>query len=636
MDLNKRILTTKLLLLSLISVPTGSIFSQTTKPVKDSASIASATPKDTLIYTLDKYLSKADSLHRAYDFEKAIEYYDLVIDNSTDSLTIVEIEDKILRSENGVNMLKFALSPNVIAKKRTSSEDFFLQISEMGDKSWVPTPNPFVSGKHHYYQAIYAPEHISEIYYSAPDESNCWNIYTSYRISDTLWSEPRLMNEHITSSGDEIFPFVSADGKELYFSSNGLHGMGGYDLYVSYWDPEEGDWGVPVNLGFPYSSPGDDIFFYNTPDGKYSLFATVQNVDDPQIELIATEYISTPIKSSVSPQEARIIAEFNIPQTSTNQQDKPSTPSSEMKEYSSLIEDMRKYRAEIDSNTVKLEKNRELYSSLTNEDDRNLLESTIAKNESEIFEISRRLDQVMERIQRVEMDFLAKGIIPKYEKEEEVKKENIIEPYIFSLQQLGRVNEVEVVKSVPKFDYSFKISDVAVMAENQTLPEGLIYQIQFMATNQPASKKSLRGLSPVFEKKNSSGKYIYTVGLFSSYDEGVSKLNSVRKLGFSSAFMVAFNSGKSLSVPQARALEKKNKTASLYQVKIEGYPQGMPDSMLSLLRELSNKDIGKLEIDKKNVYIVGPFTARNEADNLIKKISENGFEGVSVEQLNIQ
>ena len=69
-------------------------------------------------------------------------------------------------------------------------------------------------------------------------------------------------------------PFVKILG-----NSKGLYGMGGYDLYVSQWNSETGDWDVPVNMGFPYSSPYDDFLFINTEDGKYSIFASNRGCD---------------------------------------------------------------------------------------------------------------------------------------------------------------------------------------------------------------------------------------------------------------------------------------------------------------------------------------------------------------------
>ena len=64
-------------------------------------------------------------------------------------------------------------------------------------------------------------------------------------------------------------------------------------------------------MGFPYSSPGDDLFFYITPDEKYAAFSSTRLLDDPNSRLYSTtkivcyvvEYDRDPIKHPATPQE---------------------------------------------------------------------------------------------------------------------------------------------------------------------------------------------------------------------------------------------------------------------------------------------------------------------------------------------
>lgn len=69
-------------------------------------------------------------------------------------------------------------------------------------------------------------------------------------LSETGWSAPVNLGPVINSTDDEKYPFLSADGKTLYFSSSGHPGFGGQDLFVS---RRLGDgwteWSTPVNLG---------------------------------------------------------------------------------------------------------------------------------------------------------------------------------------------------------------------------------------------------------------------------------------------------------------------------------------------------------------------------------------------------
>ena len=67
--------------------------------------------------------------------------------------------------------------------------------------------------------------------------------------------------------------FVAPDGNTLYFSSNGLPGFGGYDIYKSV-RKSNGMWGEPVNMGYPINGPDDDLFYRLTSDSTLALFSS--------------------------------------------------------------------------------------------------------------------------------------------------------------------------------------------------------------------------------------------------------------------------------------------------------------------------------------------------------------------------
>ena len=70
------------------------------------------------------------------------------------------------------------------------------------------------------------------------------------------YADPVNLGEAINTPGDEMFPYVRDNG-ELYFSSNYLVGMGGFDIFKAVED-EEGNWTVE-NMGSPMNSPADDF-----------------------------------------------------------------------------------------------------------------------------------------------------------------------------------------------------------------------------------------------------------------------------------------------------------------------------------------------------------------------------------------
>ena len=75
--------------------------------------------------------------------------------------------------------------------------------------------------------------------------------------TDTGWSKPMNAGHEINSMGTEVFPYMNTDGS-LYYSSNGLMGMGGLDIYTSRLT-SSGKWEEPRNMGAPINSPKDDF-----------------------------------------------------------------------------------------------------------------------------------------------------------------------------------------------------------------------------------------------------------------------------------------------------------------------------------------------------------------------------------------
>ena len=84
------------------------------------------------------------------------------------------------------------------------------------------------------------------------------DLYSVSRIDELWQSAERLPNE-INSLGDETTPYLTEDGQFLFFSSRGLPGYGGYDIFYSQLVDDK--WSAPVNLGIEINSVNDDTHF---------------------------------------------------------------------------------------------------------------------------------------------------------------------------------------------------------------------------------------------------------------------------------------------------------------------------------------------------------------------------------------
>lgn len=97
------------------------------------------------------------------------------------------------------------------------------------------------------------------------------DIWFAYVTGDTTFSIPYNLSELNTAEND-ITPFYHLPSSELYFSTDGRIGMGGYDVYKSV---KKGDRYLDADhMGAPLNTSYNDIYFTVSPDGKKGLISS--------------------------------------------------------------------------------------------------------------------------------------------------------------------------------------------------------------------------------------------------------------------------------------------------------------------------------------------------------------------------
>lgn len=115
------------------------------------------------------------------------------------------------------------------------------------------------------------------------------DLYVSFLKEDSTWTEPKNLGEIINTAGTESAPFLAADDRTLYFSSNGFSGYGGEDIYVvRRLDDSWTNWTEPENLGPSINSAGEDLFFNIPLSGSQAYYSRGEadgNTDIYQLDL---------------------------------------------------------------------------------------------------------------------------------------------------------------------------------------------------------------------------------------------------------------------------------------------------------------------------------------------------------------
>mgnify|MGYP006133535063 CR=1 FL=1 len=86
------------------------------------------------------------------------------------------------------------------------------------------------------------------------------------------------------------------------------------------------------------------------------------------------------------------------------------------------------------------------------------------------------------------------------------------------------------------------------------LPEGLVFKVQIGAFRNPIPQSHFRGFAPIMAENAGKGITRYTAGLFKTFNMANEAKGSIRSIGYSDAFVVAFFNGKRINMTQAREM----------------------------------------------------------------------------------
>lgn len=128
-----------------------------------------------------------------------------------------------------------------------------------GEKTWESQPSVSADGQTLYFASNRA---------GGQGGTDLWRCR---RLKNGDWGRAENLGKNVNTEGNERFPFIAADGRTLYFLSDGWQGFGGYDVYFSNLNDIYGN--RPTNLGLPINTESDEISFGVSADGRQGYFA---------------------------------------------------------------------------------------------------------------------------------------------------------------------------------------------------------------------------------------------------------------------------------------------------------------------------------------------------------------------------
>jgi hypothetical protein len=375
-------------------------------------------------------------------------------------------------------------------------------------------------------------------------------------------------------------------------------------------------------MGFPYSSPADDFLYVESEDGDYALFASNRECGKDSVYVYAVRYEDYPVHTPMTdPFELQELALVNPPIVEAQEEAVADIPDNELTiKYMEKMDQVRALRDSIALTSSSLDALRNEYVFGNDPAERARLTNEILQLETRIPSLQRALDKASAELGAIEMEFLKEGIFLNMDMQNEDEAPVADMPeYDFRMRSMGDSLAIAVHVPEVKFDYTFRIEPEAVYAEDQTIPGGIVYQVQLFSGGRKANLSELKGLTPIYEHRTPSGLYIYRAGLFGAYQEAVAAAEQIRRRGFKDAYITAFIDGKEVSVVSARTEEaRRNNQVLLYEVRIIPETGELESEVVEgMVRLAMGKDIARVEAeDGTQVFIVGPFDNKAMAEEL--------------------
>lgn len=233
------------------------------------------------------YLGKL--YQRSYENEMAIDHFQRFIKSAKQSDERVEESERAIEDcLASINLINKHFSIQVIKKDTVDIENILSYYKLSKDAGQLLKAGDFFKIGVNQENVIFRTERGSEVLFPIQESNGNYDLYKIVRLLDK-WTDAEKLEGNVNSEHNDLYPFMLIDGVTLYFSSDRPGGMGGFDVYQSFYDPESGEFSEPANLGPPFNSPEDD--FLLVPDvfeGK-AWFSTTRGVKDGKV--VVTEII---------------------------------------------------------------------------------------------------------------------------------------------------------------------------------------------------------------------------------------------------------------------------------------------------------------------------------------------------------
>jgi len=370
---------------------------------------------------------------------------------------------------------------------------------------WMPAKKFSFNSKYNETHACITPDN-KRIYFTSDRPGGKGDLDIYYIDIDNNGKFGKPINfEEINTPFNEETPFITSDGKYLFFSSEGFNSIGGYDIfYVDLTTSSK----HPIPLEYPINTTDNDLFYFpinetlglksiNHPDGfgSYDIYL----IEKLKLYKIEGTFV---YENNLIPAESPIVSIIN--------------------EEGKII-----------NYDITIEVNKNNFICLLPEGSYNiniivpgfqLFEKKLYLTKNENIEVQLKPEKKQIELMATITDSIKETIYVSYIKSVKDETKNIKE------QKIAKKEKPEI-KHVKK-EY-IKLRDNIILADNN-----YFYTIQFLALKKPKNPAKFKELDNIFIHYNDTEKlYRYFSGIFNNIEEAEKYLSYIKLNGFKDAFI---------------------------------------------------------------------------------------------------
>jgi len=219
----------------------------------------------------DMYLGEL--YFNSYRFDEAVSAYQKYVASLKPAdPKIAEYMDNEKTAENAARLMGKVEDVSIIDSVVVNKDEFLRFYKFNSELGSLTQESIKINSRKRVDKIKYMTQRQDRVYFSDSIKGHM-NIFTSYKLLDS-WSQPASISEIINTPGNVNYPFLQADGVTIYFASDGDNSIGGYDIFITRYNPSTDSYLAPENIGMPFNSPFNDYMMVIDEQRKQGWFAT--------------------------------------------------------------------------------------------------------------------------------------------------------------------------------------------------------------------------------------------------------------------------------------------------------------------------------------------------------------------------